>query len=162
MNLTTYSISKIQFQLLLIIFLSITHYSQAQKIPSDTATFKKHQYKVYEIKCSWQEAVKKCEDLGGILVSIKSKEVDDFILKLSKGKCLWIGASDQLVEGDWRWRDGSKMVYNHWAPKEPDNWKGKEDWSVIGWPGERFKNGRWGDTVAKERFPIIGFICEWN
>ncbi|MDO5979495.1 lectin-like protein [Flavivirga spongiicola] len=153
-NLTIY------FCLLLISFFSCQLI--AQEIPSDAVLFKGHYYKVYDNQCSWHEAVKKCEALGGILASIKSKEVDDFIFKLSSGKCLWIGASDEIVEGEWLWRDGSKMGYKHWAPEEPDNWKGKEDWSVIGWPGERFKNGRWGDTVADERLPITGFICEWE
>jgi len=151
-----------RLQLFLIFCISFTLQTHAQEIPTDAIYFKGKHYKVYENLCSWQEAVKKCKALGGMLVSIKSKEVDAFIFKLSTGKCLWIGASDELKEGDWRWRDGSKVIYTHWAPKEPDNWKGKEDWSVIGWPGERFKNGRWGDTVAKERLPIIGFICEWK
>ena len=100
--------------------------------------------------------------MGGMLASIKSKEANDFIIRLSSGKCLWLGGSDQIEEGVWLWRDGSPVSFTYWAPREPDDWKGREDWLVIGWPGDRFKNGRWGDTKPFARSPIVGFICEWN
>ena len=75
------------------LFLSFTSFSQTA-IPTDAVLFNGNYYKVIEREFSWQEATKKCENLGALLTSIKSKEVDAFIFKLSTGKCLWIGASD--------------------------------------------------------------------
>lgn len=149
------------YRLSLIILLFLV-FGSCKKAPSDAVVFNGNYYKVYDINCSWANAIKKCEALGGHLVSIKNKDVNDFVFKLSKGKCLWIGATDALTEGDWYWQDGTKMIYNNWAPREPDDWKGKEDCTVIGWPADRFKNGKWGDTMSHKRDEIVGFICEWD
>jgi len=132
-------------------------------IPKDATLFHGKYYKVFEKKCSWHEAEALCEKTGGRLASIKSKEEDEFLRKLRAGKCLWFGGSDEAKEGDWRWRDGTEMAYQNWADGEPDDWKGKEDWMVVGWPGgERFKTGKWGDTISKYRKQIDGFMCEWD
>ena len=133
------------------------------KIPKDATSFKGHHYKVYYEHVSWQQAQLKCVKMGGMLASVKSKEINDFIYKLSKGTCLWLGASDKLMEGTWLWRDGSPMNYTNWASKGPDNWyDGNEHWLVIGWPSERYNHGKWGDTREHKRDQIIGFVCEWT
>ena len=132
-------------------------------IPKDATPFKGNHYKVFYEALSWQEAELKCANIGGYLASIKSKEVNEFIYKLGKGNCLWLGASDELNEGNWIWRDGSAVTYTNWASKEPDNWyDGAEHWLVISWPGERYSNGQWGDTRDHKREEIVGYVCEWE
>jgi len=131
-------------------------------VPSDAATHNGKYYKFFKAKYSWREAEKKCEEMKGVLVSIKNKETHQFLLALSKGKCFWAGASDARTEGVWLWRDGSKITYSDWAKDEPDDWKGKEDCLVIGWPGKRYENGKWADTNYKYRKQIDGYICEWK
>ncbi|XP_030852518.1 uncharacterized protein LOC115928769 [Strongylocentrotus purpuratus] len=35
--------------------------------------------------------------------------------------CFWIGCNDREVEGQFRWLDGTPVIYDGWAPKEPNN-----------------------------------------
>ena len=131
-------------------------------IPSDAVLHNGKYYKFFKAKYSWNEADKKCKQMHGMLVSIKDKATHQFLLKLSKGKCFWAGGSDAVSEGEWLWRDGTKIIYSDWAEGEPDNWKGGEDCLVIGWPGDRYKNGKWADTKNIYRKQIDGYICEWQ
>lgn len=150
-------------QLLALCVTTSTAYAEKQtKPPQDATAFKQHYYKFIKDGCSWQEAVDKCQKLGGVLVSIKDQKTDQFLFKLSQGQCFWAGASDQKKEGEWLWRDGTKVTYTNWAPDEPDNWQGGEHCLVIAWPGQRFANGKWGDTKSHQRNQIKGFICQWQ
>lgn len=146
---------------LVLIVLSIS--CSSKKVPQDATEFEGHHYKVFYDSLSWQEAALKCKNMGGMLAAIKSKEVNDFIYKLGNGKCLWLGASDELKENEWLWRDGSIMTYSNWASHEPDNWYGgKEHWLVISWPSPEYKDGKWGDTQKTYREQIKGYVCEWT
>ncbi|KAI4883139.1 hypothetical protein NFI96_020583, partial [Prochilodus magdalenae] len=41
----------------------------------------------------------------------------------------WVGLTDAVKEGDWRWLDGTRLseTPKYWAGKEPDNWKGERN-----------------------------------
>ncbi len=133
----------------------------AKKVPADAIKYQQHFYKVIEAPYSWHESKAYCQNAGGLLVSIPNEIIDAFIFGLSGGRTLWIGASDEQLEGQWRWQDGSLVTYSNWAAQEPDNWKNGEDWAAIGWTSERFQGGVWADTAAHHRKPINGFICQW-
>jgi hypothetical protein len=91
----------------------------------------------------------------GYLATITSKEEDDFLavnfgpVRLSRGE-LWVGGSDQAVNGEWRWvvgpeagtlfwlggPSGTQVLFAHWATGEPNNSFGDESrlgWSELGW-----------------------------
>ena len=41
-------------------------------------------------------------------------------------KTVWIGMTDERVEGEWEWKSGATPSFDlskstHWAPEEPDN-----------------------------------------
>jgi hypothetical protein len=131
-------------------------------VPADAVFFTGKYYKFFSAKYSWNEAEKKCREMKGLLVSIKDKKTHKFLMKLSKGRCFWAGGSDAVTEGEWLWRDGTKITYSDWADKEPDDWKGKEDCLVLGWPGPRYENGKWADTSSIYHKQIDGYICEWK
>ena len=133
----------------------------ASKIPKDSIEFEGKHYKVFEAKLSWLESAKKCKEMGGILASVKSNEANDFIIKITGGKCVWLGASDEAKEGEWRWQDGTKVSFTHWAGHEPDNRHGgTEHYLVINWPS--YTKGEWGDSPPKYRSQIYGYVCEWT
>ncbi len=129
--------------------------------PADAVEFQGSYYKTFKIIGTWDQAVKRCQDMGGMLASIDSKAANDFIDKLTNKKCYWVGGNDLKKEGDWRWADGSKVIYSNWAGNEPDNWKNKEHAMIYSWWG----NGKMADT--NQRYDgkggrILGFICEWK
>jgi hypothetical protein len=82
-----------------------------------------------------------------------------FIKSLTKLR-VWLGATDEKVEGKWVWVDGQVMTFTLWKPAEPSNDNGKENYLQTS------PNGRWADSARDwntyKTLPIIGYICEWT
>jgi Lectin C-type domain len=124
-------------------------------IPVDALFFNNHWYRVYPEKLTWENARKRCEALGGQLAVIRDEPTWKFLTaSLAGTPRLWLGASDQLTEGNWEWVDGSKMSYSNWGGKLPDNIGSKEHFLAL-----------WGTTwndAANDDPEVVGFICEWR
>lgn len=129
-------------------------------IPEDVYAFGEHQYKFFEYSMSWADAKKFCEDLGGHLATISSKEEWDFIQSKAKANegHFWLGATDEKLEGEWRWITGEPWEFTAWSEEYP-NTDNKADYLYIScsrdytwynWSGEL-------SHTDKE-----GFICEWD
>ena len=128
---------------------------------SDAVEFNGSYYKVIAIKGTWAQAEKRCREMGGMLASVKTKKVNDFIDKLTGKKCYWVGGNDLKKEGEWRWPDGSKVTYVSWSWGEPNDGGGVEDAMVYSWRGK----GKMCDTRGSydgSGGRILGFICEWS
>uniref|UniRef100_A0A182SSJ7 Uncharacterized protein n=1 Tax=Anopheles maculatus TaxID=74869 RepID=A0A182SSJ7_9DIPT len=76
-----------------------------------------------ERRLPWQEAEAECNRLGGHLMSIRSSEdqqlTDQLLFNSPAYKddnAYWIGASDLIVEGDFRWNDKYAFTYSNWFP----------------------------------------------
>ena len=56
----------------------------------------------------------------------------DYVSRL-KGDDYWIGLSDELLEGDWKWEStGNTVVYTDWGPGQPSNGGGSgEDCACL-------------------------------
>jgi gliding motility-associated-like protein len=82
------------------------------------------------------------QTLGSNLVSIQSQAENNCIMSslnaMGQSGVIWIGFSDELVEGTFVWYDQSPVVYTNWAPGEP-NQSGNEDCTQI------YANGQWND-----------------
>ena len=63
-----------------------------------------HYYKRSSEELPWDEALSKCEDSGGELVSVKDKEELAFLANLASHDGSWIGARRDR-SGDFAWRD---------------------------------------------------------
>ncbi|XP_077078956.1 C-type lectin domain family 10 member A-like [Siphateles boraxobius] len=76
---------------------------------------------------NWTQAKDYCEEQGALLLKIEdgSKEEWKFVTHLAKPFEYWIGLTDQDT-GQWRWVDDTNCTMDkvHWAPGEPNNWKG--------------------------------------
>ena len=99
---------------------------------------------------------------------VKSEDENRFVTSLAAGAGLagvWLGATDEKVEGQWVWLDGTEMRYENWDPafNQPNN--GPPDGSN---PEHRLLlridlDGAWWDTADTCDPPVKpGFVCEWG
>uniref|UniRef100_A0A3Q2P6X4 CD209 antigen-like n=1 Tax=Fundulus heteroclitus TaxID=8078 RepID=A0A3Q2P6X4_FUNHE len=70
---------------------------------------------------SWNESRRSCQDLGGDLVKIDSREEQEAEDRF------WIGLTDAEEEGRWFWVDGSPLneSLSFWSNGEPNNHAGR-------------------------------------
>lgn len=110
-------------------------------------------YKVFEYGMSYEEAKAYCEQLGGHLATITSKNEDKaiftYISKMGNYNCI-LGGSDARIEGLWEWITGETFSYANWADGEP-NYQSGEDYLQYG------SSGKWNDINWKNCF-----LCEWD
>lgn len=79
--------------------------------PKDVVRFGGHEYAVIPERVTWHVAKRMCEEMGGHLATISNADEGDFLLSLcvtSKAEP-WIGATDEITEGRWRWVDGTRF-----------------------------------------------------
>ncbi|MBN1268165.1 MAG: protein kinase [Kiritimatiellae bacterium] len=73
-----------------------------EKLKSLASEFKGHKYLFIPKFMRWEEARAFCEGLGGHLVTITSREEDEFVSSLFKGGCwFWIGLHTSKTEQAW-------------------------------------------------------------
>jgi len=119
-------------------------------------------YPVYEI-LHWHDAKAHAELLGGHLATVTSdlenenmiRSMDDFAVDHYN---FWLGASDEAMEGNWRWVTGEPFNYTHWRADgwaaAPDN-DGNEDF-LEGLNGENLDWNDSGDSVFRPYLIEIG------
>jgi len=129
------------------------------EMPKDATRFRGHWYKFIAGDVSWHAAKKRCEEMGGYLVCVESREENDFLRTFAKGQSIWLGATDEAQEGVWRWVNGSKFTYADWFRTEPNNYRKNEHYLEVS-PNFGSK-WEWFDATA-EGHKIDGFICEWE
>ncbi|KAK1797289.1 hypothetical protein P4O66_008667 [Electrophorus voltai] len=81
---------------------------------------------------TWTASRDACVAVGGHLVIVTSTEEQDFLKRSKPGsgaESYWIGRTDAMVEGEWRWLDGTKLsqTSRFRAGNEPDDWKGAQN-----------------------------------
>ena len=84
--------------------------------------------------------------MTGYLVTITSAAENAFVANTAKGALAWIGGSDNgAAVNQWTWRNGPEaglaFTYTNWAPGEPNNCCGSENYVHINWAGL----GLWND-----------------
>ena len=99
---------------------------------------------------NWYSAQDVCMSNGGQLVSIQSKDENDYVNSLSSGE-KWIGLTDESNEGTWIWVGTSAVAtYFNWEAWEPNNGAGIEDCVVL--------RGGWNDLHCTAT--VASFCCE--
>jgi len=89
---------------------------------------------------TWPAAERECRRRGMRLASLHSQQEQDFVTGLiggSSGESAWIGLTDAVAEGEYRWSDGSPLDYLNWCPGYPD---GGDCVSASGSEGAWFDN----------------------
>jgi hypothetical protein len=118
---------------------------------SERVSFGGHTYALIQDNLTWHVAKHRCEAMGGHLVCIETPEEDEFIGRFCNGSIVWLGGSDELAEGEWRWVTGDRMDYMNAVF---DNHDGAQHHAIY-YPSQ----GRWDDHFAGMR---LVFICEWD
>uniref|UniRef100_A0A8D0TVM0 C-type lectin domain family 4 member E n=1 Tax=Sus scrofa TaxID=9823 RepID=A0A8D0TVM0_PIG len=73
---------------------------------------------------SWTASLKNCSSIGAHLVVINTQEEQEFLFHAKpKRKEFYIGLTDQVIEGQWKWVDGTPFTtsLSFWDIGEPNN-----------------------------------------
>nr|XP_023998849.1 asialoglycoprotein receptor 2-like [Salvelinus alpinus] len=104
---------------------------------------------------TWEESRQDCLERGADLVIINSKEEQTFLFNLKKR--VWIGLTESVKEGTWKWVDGTPLTTGYWYAKQPDNAgpNGDEDCAEIHEDQSPLKS--WNDMSCDSK---LNWICE--
>ena len=128
-----------------------------------------HIYRVYDVSIPWEEAMAYCENLGGHLATITSREEQAVVNGLLGESCskngYWLGGV--RTGSGFAWITGEQMSYTNWDSRQPDNEDNREDKLMLyNYSGDRL--GKWNDLSSEGVSDVIvahgdlGFICEWD
>ncbi len=129
------------------------------KMPLDVKLFGDKKWKAFPDKLNWHQARIRCEEMGGRLAVVKSDEENRFVTSLMVAdgiEGLWLGATDERVEGQWVWTDGTDMKYSRWANLQPTN---HGYFPIVEHYLMCLKDGQWNDVPNEW---VQGFICQWD
>lgn len=110
-------------------------------------------YKHFTKRQKWEVAEQHCRMSGGHLVSVMSPEEQEFINDKYK-EYQWTGLNDKTIEGDFRWSDGSPLLFENWYRGQPDSYfLSGEDCVVMVW----YDDGRWSDIPCNYQ---LSYTCK--
>ena len=108
--------------------------------------------KLFDEYKTWSEAKNICESNDATLISIHSKEENDFVWNLVKKQSyywVWIGGKRNSDNNRFEWINGMAFNYTHWMSDQPNG----GDYVEI----DRF-SGKWYDMDGTDKDP---FLCEY-
>lgn len=106
--------------------------------------FNNHLYYISNNTSTWAEAKDSCINAGGHLVTITSQTENNWISSQYTSQA-WIGLTDEIQEGDFRWVTNEPLVFERWWPGQPDNYDGGEDYCEINYGGVGYWNDQKND-----------------
>lgn len=118
-------------------------------------------YKVVTAGQPWPVAERDCEADGAHLVIVDDATEETYLTSLAKqnttdngstNELVWLGLSDQTVEGTFEWVTGLPLTLSHWSGGEPNNsFGGIEDCVEIRGSGD------WNDDHCSAH---LAYVCE--
>jgi hypothetical protein len=124
--------------------ISLLTLTNAHIVRAATFNFNDRKYFLTDNFGSWTKAQTQAEKFGGNLVTIASLAEQNFLIEAFGGsELLWIGLSDRIIEGEFKWVNGETVTYTNWSAGEPNNELvfGGEDYAAMNWR----KPGEWND-----------------
>ncbi|KAM9398243.1 uncharacterized protein ACWYII_032082 isoform 3-T3 [Salvelinus alpinus] len=107
---------------------------------------------------TWKESRQDCLERGADLVIINSDKEQTFLFNLKKK--FWIGLTDSVNEGTWKWVDGTTLTTRYWYYPQPDNGgripeNGEED--CVETRNDQRPLEAWNDLSCDSK---LNWICE--
>ncbi|XP_022794091.1 brevican core protein-like isoform X2 [Stylophora pistillata] len=117
--------------------------------------FNNHCYKYFQDHLrGYSEAKAQCKTFGAFLVTVHSKEENDYLWSLfsPSGHAVWAGGNDEQVEGSWVWEDGVAWgSFVFWNRGEPNGGSRENCISM------RHQDGKWNDLHCTT---LSYYICK--
>ena len=106
------------------------------------------------VPLTWDDARAACEGFGTTLATASGFWLNDRLGQATASLgYTWIGLSDLVQEGVWRWESGVAYRYSRWAPGEPNNSGGSENCAGTNFNGV----GVWNDFTCNT---VLPFACD--
>lgn len=146
--------------------------------PVQTTELSSHtsRYEVVKSSMTWEEANRRCQEMGGHLATVTSQSEFDEIVSLCEEaglQSLWMGGYtsydyDGQVFG--HWVTGEAFTYQNWFPNEPSrsDRDGVQEYYIMLQNLPEYGGWRWNDqrNDPTERLPSMaqsmGFVCEYG
>nr|XP_020508499.1 CD209 antigen-like [Labrus bergylta] len=98
-------------------------------------------------KRNWTSSRDYCNTEGADLVIINSRDEQVFVNGLlGSGEDTWIGLTDSVTEGTWRWVDGTLVTTTFWGVGQPNNYQERDQDCVEFW--QSATGGSWNDEIC--------------
>uniref|UniRef100_A0A3B3HQB8 C-type lectin domain-containing protein n=1 Tax=Oryzias latipes TaxID=8090 RepID=A0A3B3HQB8_ORYLA len=97
---------------------------------------------------SWDEAREFCRARGADLVVINTEGENTFLVTF-RDQPVWIGLTDKVHEGTWKWVDGSPLTLTFWGDDQPDDGGGIQAYGEEDCVQIRYTSGSWNDVACK-------------
>ncbi|MCU0980806.1 MAG: hypothetical protein MUF25_16780 [Pirellulaceae bacterium] len=134
-----------------------------------------HEYQRIDMPLPWRTAKRVCEEVGGHLATVTSAAENGFICRtFATTHVCWLGATDEVEEGKWRWVTGEPFSYTKWFAGEPSNSGGLEHYLAMGSTESIFVKGQWSfyrfgenwnDHAESGTYRGVAMayaVCEWE
>ncbi|XP_071011327.1 CD209 antigen-like protein C [Oncorhynchus clarkii lewisi] len=93
---------------------------KGRRCPEGWREFEFSCYYITNENKTWMQSSEECQEFGADLVIINSKEEQVFINGLYQTKNnVWIGLTDSVTEGTWKWVDGTPLTTANWRQGRP-------------------------------------------
>ena len=113
-----------------------------------------HCYKMFHTPKNYSAAEGDCVKSSGHLTTASDDDEQAFVTSLKgDSERIWLGLSDSMVEGKFRWASGAILLYSNWNKGEPNDYgRDGEDCTQM------FKDGKWNDVHCNN--VDLKFICK--
>ncbi|MEM8504707.1 MAG: sialate O-acetylesterase [Cyanobacteria bacterium P01_D01_bin.1] len=106
-------------------------------------------YRLTSQSKTWEEAQAEAVAAGGNLVTINDAEEEAFLKQtFGDSEGFWIGINDRRREGQFEWVSGEAVTYTNWAPGEPNDALGNQDYGWINYSSSK----QWDDAFSSSQF----------
>jgi len=121
---------------------------------------------VFERAISWKDAIAECQSRGLQIASIHSMQENMTVVNILRQLNFppatwhgaWIGLTDEQIEGNWQWVDGTAVDFTNFGPASGEPNGGRiENYGAIELARGGNPDGWWNDAALTEHYAAV--VC---